>query len=89
LDTSSPLFHNLGREEKVGRYHSLSVDPKSLPPSLVLTGWTGDGQVMAIQHTHYPIYGVQFHPESILTPRGGTLLKNFLEVAYTYKGATQ
>ena len=89
LDTSSPLFHNLEREEKVGRYHSLTVKADSLPPTLTLTGWTEDGQVMAIQHTHYPIYGVQFHPESILTPRGETLLKNFLEVAYTYKGAAQ
>ncbi|MBG0767814.1 MAG: anthranilate synthase component [Sphaerochaeta sp.] len=89
LDHTSPLFHNLGREERVGRYHSLSVDPKSLPSSLTLTGWTEDGQVMAIQHNQYPIYGVQFHPESILTPSGKTMLGNFLTLAKDTQGATQ
>ncbi|MGH0054294.1 MAG: anthranilate synthase component II [Sphaerochaetaceae bacterium] len=89
LNTASPLFLDLEREELVGRYHSLSVEAESLPDSLILTGWTHDGQIMAIQHSQYPIYGVQFHPESILTPSGKTMLKNFLTIATTQRGAIQ
>lgn len=55
------------------------MDPATLPPELKITVRTADGEVMAVQHTKYPIYGVQFHPESILTPQGRLILKNFME----------
>ena len=55
------------------------LDPAPLPPELKITVRPADGEVMAVQHTKYPIYGVQFHPESILTPQGRLILKNFME----------
>ena len=61
------------------KYHSLEADPATMPPELRVTARTTDGEVMAVQHTQYPIYGVQFHPESILTPQGRSILKNFME----------
>jgi len=63
------------------RYHSLIVDPRTLPPELAPTAWSTDGELMAMQHTSLPLYGVQFHPESIGTPQGKQLLENFLEAA--------
>ncbi len=68
----APLF--------AGRYHSLVVDEASLPRELTVTARTRDGVVMALQHKTLPVYGVQFHPESILTPDGQVLLANFLAV---------
>ena len=64
----------------VGRYHSLAIDPDTLPDVLKATAATEDGEVMAVEHRDYPIYGLQFHPESILTPQGMTILKNFLAI---------
>ena len=63
------------------RYHSLVVDRSALPRELVVTSWTPDGVVMGLRHRELPIEGVQFHPESILTPDGGALLTNFLSAA--------
>jgi anthranilate synthase component 2 len=65
----------------VARYHSLAVDASTLPDCLRAVAVTDDGEVMAVQHTQHPIYGVQFHPESIMTPDGKTMLKNFLELS--------
>ena len=62
------------------RYHSLIVDRATLPPELIVTAETGDGLVMALHHRDYPIEGVQFHPESILTTSGKDLLRNFLQM---------
>jgi len=62
------------------RYHSLVVDPHRLPPELEVTAWTEDGMVMGIRHRRYPVVGVQFHPESILTAPGKTILANFLRM---------
>lgn len=73
-----PLFEGLGTETPVARYHSLAVDESTLPNELEAIARTSDGEVMAVRHTTYPIYGVQFHPESILTPEGKQILKNFL-----------
>jgi anthranilate synthase/aminodeoxychorismate synthase-like glutamine amidotransferase len=61
-----------------GRYHSLVVEREGLPAELELTAWTEDGLVMAAQHRELPRFGVQFHPESILTPQGPTIVENFL-----------
>lgn len=64
------------------RYHSLIVERDSLPASLEVTGQTSDGKIMAMRHREYPIEGVQFHPESIMTEVGKDLLRNFLEVKW-------
>ncbi|MGE4584420.1 MAG: aminodeoxychorismate/anthranilate synthase component II [Sphaerochaeta sp.] len=81
LDVTSPLFTDLQENEKVGRYHSLSVVPSTLKPPLICTARTDDGEIMAVRHTKYPVFGVQFHPESILTPNGEVMLRNFLTLS--------
>lgn len=78
LDHSSPLFHGLPHRIPAARYHSLIADRETLPSELLVTAQDDMGEIMAVQHTVYPIYGVQFHPESIMTPDGMTILKNFL-----------
>ncbi|MCQ2531680.1 MAG: aminodeoxychorismate/anthranilate synthase component II [Saccharofermentans sp.] len=79
LDSSCKLYEGLPEQVPVARYHSLAADPDTLPDCLKVTAVTLDGQIMAVQHTEYPIYGVQFHPESILTPDGKQMLRNFLK----------
>lgn len=82
FDTDSPLFAGLPKAAPVARYHSLAVAADTLPDALMPVAQTMDGaaEVMALQHVDYPIYGVQFHPESIMTPDGAAMLKNFLAV---------
>jgi anthranilate synthase/aminodeoxychorismate synthase-like glutamine amidotransferase len=72
------LFRTLPRELTVGRYHSLVVDRDSLPADFEVSA-EGGGVVMAIRHRELPAEGVQFHPESVLTPEGATMLRNFME----------
>ena len=75
----SLIFEGLENPFTATRYHSLIIDPDSLKPCLKLTAWTGDQkEIMAVMHQEYPIFGVQFHPESILTTEGKPLLKNFI-----------
>lgn len=74
------LFDGLGTDGSVGRYHSLSAVKDTLPDILVPTAYTEDGEIMAVQHKEYPIYGLQFHPESILTPDGPKMLENFFKL---------
>jgi anthranilate synthase component 2 len=81
LDTSCDIFKDLPGEIPVARYHSLAVLEETLPECLNVIGRTTDGEVMAVRHTRYPVYGLQFHPESIMTPQGAEIIKNFLEVA--------
>ena len=78
FDTDSPLFRGCPSPAPVARYHSLAADPDTLPACLTVTAETEDGEVMAVQHREYPIFGVQFHPESILTPDGRRMLENFI-----------
>jgi anthranilate synthase/aminodeoxychorismate synthase-like glutamine amidotransferase len=78
---SRGVFAGLPNPLTVGRYHSLVVDESSLPPELIVTARADDGTVMAIEHTRWPIVGVQFHPESILTQGGYELLSAFLQQA--------
>lgn len=79
LDTKSTLFRGCPQEVPVARYHSLAADAATIPEELIVTAQTADGEVMAVEHREYPIYGVQFHPESILTPDGARMLRNFLK----------
>lgn len=72
------LFNTISSPFDATRYHSLVIDPESLPAELEKTAWTEDGIIMGVQHRNYPIHGIQFHPESILTICGKTILKNFL-----------
>lgn len=74
-----PLFEGLPETYTVVRYHSLAIRPEDLPETLIADAFTSDGEIMAIRHTSRPIFGVQFHPESILTEYGHALLKNFLK----------
>jgi anthranilate synthase component II len=76
-----PPFGGLPDPLEATRYHSLVVDAAALPEDLEAAAWTADGLVMALRHRRHPTFGVQFHPESILTPEGPRLLRNFLEVA--------
>ena len=78
LDTSCPLFEGLPDRIQAGRYHSLAALSDTLPESLRVTARAEDGEIMAVAHRDYPIFGVQFHPESILTPDGGRIMRNFL-----------
>lgn len=80
-ENNSPLFKNLPIRFLVGRYHSLVAESSTIPADLKITARAlNDNEIMAVQHKTLPIYGVQFHPESILTQHGKTILKNFLEV---------
>lgn len=80
LDTTTPLFAGLPPQVPVARYHSLAADPDTIPACLQVTARVANGEVMAVQHTTHPIFGVQFHPESIMTPDGPVILKNFIEL---------
>ena len=82
LDLTSPIFRGLPEKIKVARYHSLAVDEKTIPKdALKVIARTEDGEVMAVQHVSYPIFGVQFHPESIMTPEGRRILENFVRLS--------
>ncbi|PYD75821.1 anthranilate synthase component II [Novacetimonas pomaceti] len=84
----SPVMHNgtdifagLPDPFRATRYHSLTVDPDTLPDTLVPTAWTADGVIMGLRHRDLPIFGVQFHPESIASEHGHDILSNFLAIA--------
>lgn len=79
FETSCPLFHGCPQRAPVARYHSLAADPDTLPDCLRITACTADGEIMGVQHQAFPIYGLQFHPESIITPDGTNMIKNFIK----------
>mgnify|MGYP000543131647 FL=1 len=79
FETACPLFHGCPPKAPVARYHSLAADPDTLPDCLRITAHTADGEIMGVQHKSFPIYGLQFHPESIITPDGTTMIKNFIK----------
>lgn len=81
VDQGEDLFRGLEETFPVARYHSLAVDRDSLPEEIKVIAWTEDQEVMAIRHKTYQSFGVQFHPESIMTPDGEQILRNFLEMA--------
>ena len=80
FDKDCLLFKGCPDVAPVARYHSLAADPDTIPECLKVTALTTDGEVMAVQHKEYPIYGVQFHPESIMTPDGKQMLENFINL---------
>jgi len=75
------LFEGLSNPFEATRYHSLVIDRQSLPECLSISAWTSEQEIMGVSHRDYPVYGVQFHPESILTREGKLLLINFLRLA--------
>ena len=80
IHDSKTIFQNITQEFEAMRYHSLLVEKRSLPQDLEITASTKQGEIMGLKHKTFPIFGVQFHPESILTRPGKKLLKNFLEL---------
>ncbi|MFI3170826.1 MAG: aminodeoxychorismate/anthranilate synthase component II [Eubacteriales bacterium] len=79
IDTTSRLFQGMNTKLQVARYHSLAAIEETLPACLRIIAQTDTGDIMAVEHTQYQVYGVQFHPESVLTPQGHEIIKNFLE----------
>jgi len=80
LNDGRTIFEGLPSPLTAGRYHSLIVDRESLPPCLKITAETAEGEVMGLRHETYPVEGIQFHPESILTPQGKRIIRNFLNM---------
>ena len=79
------LFQGLPNPFEATRYHSLIVKRESLPKALTVTAWTQDREIMGLRHRRFPVYGVQFHPESILTAVGKDILRNFLKLSQTFR----
>lgn len=79
VDTDTRIFRGCNKEEAVARYHSLVADKAQFHGELRVTATTKEGDIMAVQHKQYPIYGVQFHPESILTNNGKIMMENFIK----------
>lgn len=80
IDTSKPIFEGLPKQIKVARYHSLIADLATMPEELEVIAKDDNDEVMAVKHRDYDVYGLQFHPESILTPEGMTMIENFLKI---------
>ena len=80
LDETCPVFSAIGPSTQVGRYHSLVVTEAALPACLRVTARTKDGEVMAVSHVKHPTFGLQFHPESILTPDGRAMAEGFMSI---------
>lgn len=80
IDTGCPLFTGLGTAIDVARYHSLAAAADTIPDCLQVVAKTEDGEVMAVQHRQFHVYGLQFHPESIMTPDGKKILRAFINI---------
>lgn len=89
LKGSSPIFSGLPNEIDGARYHSLVAQPDTVPEELAITATGTGGEIMAVAHRDHRIYGLQFHPESILTPLGNIMVKNFLEIGNSKGGYIQ
>jgi anthranilate synthase component 2 len=79
VDPSDPVFKDLPGEITVARYHSLAADPETIPDSLIVTATADDGEVMAVMSRDGSVHGLQFHPESIMTPDGSKMMSNIIE----------
>lgn len=80
VDTNAVIFNGLSDKIEVGRYHSLVIEEKSLPECLEVTAKSDDGCIMGVRHKERPVHGIQFHPESVLTPDGMGMIENFLKM---------
>lgn len=80
VDESSPIFRGLSGEISAARYHSLAAIERDFPEELTITARTSDGEIMAVEHKKCPVFGLQFHPESILTDNGEKIMRNFLAI---------
>jgi len=80
IANGNPVFRSLPPLLEAGRYHSLSVDRSTLPDELLVIAETGDGEIMGIKHRDHDVFGLQFHPESILTKNGEKIIENFLRI---------
>lgn len=78
------IFQEMGSEVEVGRYHSWIVEAETLPDVLVPTALDAEGELMALRHKHLPVHAVQFHPESVLTPKGAQMMDNFIQIVRQY-----
>lgn len=87
LSDQTPLFEGVGTTTEVARYHSLAADRETLPDCLKVIAKTDEGEIMAVQHETHPTFGVQFHPESIMTPCGPRMLENFIAYANAWHDA--
>ena len=79
-NNESKLFHNIPKKFSATRYHSLCVDRTFINENINITSWSDDGEIMSLEHKKYPIYGIQFHPEAILTEYGIEIIKNFTQI---------
>lgn len=86
IEGEGVLFEGLEKELSVARYHSLAGVKETMPDSLRIVATADDGEIMAVEHVSYPVFGVQFHPESIMTPDGRTMMKNYLKFCINEKG---
>jgi len=77
---ADPVFEGIDRDITIGRYHSWVVSKEALPECLEVTAVSDEGQIMALRHRTIEVHGIQFHPESVLTPNGKTIIKNFIEL---------
>lgn len=84
----SPLFEGVGDSMPAARYHSLATVAESISEELLVTAVSDDGAVMAVEHRDYPVYGVQFHPESVMTPEGITIIRNFMKIVEQFQKGT-
>jgi anthranilate synthase/aminodeoxychorismate synthase-like glutamine amidotransferase len=85
IHSGEGLFSNLPIPFDATRYHSLVILPETMPKELVVTAWTEEGEIMGVRHVARPVWGVQFHPESILTKEGKSLLGNFLRLSKSFQ----
>jgi len=79
IEKEDLLFKGLSQTFVAGRYHSWAIDAEGFPEELEITAKDESGQIMALRHKAYDVRGIQFHPESVLTPQGSTIIKNWLE----------
>lgn len=79
ISQDSPIFEGIDCPTQVARYHSLGAVEEKLPEELEITARTADGEIMAVQHKIHPVYGLQFHPESVMTPAGRRMIDNFIK----------
>jgi anthranilate synthase component II len=82
--TGKGVFRGLNKDFAATRYHSLTIEPESVPADLEVTATTGDGTIMGVMHKRHPVHGVQFHPESIASENGHALLSSFLKIAHEF-----